>query len=394
MSAKAMRGITSIRGGQVFDGKGFAPLSVGVDTKGQTFSWVRPAAEDGGASPEDGDEALDATGCYVIPGLVDVHFHGCMGSDLCDATPEALHVMAAHEASRGVTSICPASMTFPTQTLLDTFSNAAAFTPAAGEARLVGINMEGPYISPDKVGAQNPAYVRGASIEEFALLQRAAGGLIRLVDVAPEEAGALEFIREASPRVRVSVAHTCADYDCAREAFECGARHVTHLFNAMPGLHHRKPGPIAAAAERDDVTAELICDGVHVHPAMARLAFSLFGADRVVMISDSMRACGLADGTYDLGGQDVHVQGPRATLADGTLAGSVSDLMTCLRVAVTQMGIPLVDAVRATTANPARAIGVYDTCGSIEAGKLADAVVLDAGDLSVRHVVMRGRLLR
>ena len=412
--------VTRIEGGLVFTGERFHAADVVIG--GETFSAV--VATSGVASNSASDPAtIDATGCYVIPGLVDIHFHGCKGADLCDGTPEALATIAAYEASRGVTAICPASMTFPFETLAQAFGAAAAFAgdEADGMAALVGVNMEGPYISPEKVGAQNPAFVRGASVEEFDRLQEIAGGLVRLVDVAPEEPGNLEFIGQIAGaaaenggtaggepgdaaaarrgatttggRPRVSIAHTCADYACAAEAFERGARHMTHLFNAMPGLHHRKPGPIAAAAERDDVTVELICDGIHVHPAMARLAFDLFGRDRVCLISDTMRACGLDDGTYDLGGQDVTVRGPRATLADGTLAGSVSDLMRCLVCAVQEMEIPLEDAVRAATINPARAIGIDAERGSIARGKIADAVVLGP-DLEVRRVVVRGKLLK
>lgn len=413
--------VKRIEGGLVFTGERFHAADVVIG--GETFSAV--VATSGVASNSASDPAtIDATGCYVIPGLVDIHFHGCKGADLCDGTPEALATIAAYEASRGVTAICPASMTFPFETLAQAFGAAAAFAgnEADGMAALVGVNMEGPYISPEKVGAQNPAYVRGASVEEFDRLQEIAGGLVKLVDVAPEEPGNLEFIgqiagtaagnggaadgdaggataacgiatRPAERRPRVSIAHTCADYACAAEAFERGARHMTHLFNAMPGLHHRKPGPIAAAAERDDVTVELICDGIHVHPAMVRLAFDLFGRDRVCLISDTMRACGLEDGTYDLGGQDVTVRGPRATLADGTLAGSVSDLMCCLACSVQEMEIPLEDAVRAATINPARAIGIDAERGSIARGKIADAVVLGP-DLEVRHVVVRGKLLK
>lgn len=419
-SALELSDVKRIEGGLVFTGERFHAADVVIG--GDRFSAV-VASSDGALMAARDPAVLDATGCYVIPGLVDIHFHGCRGADLCDGTEESLRTIAAYEAARGVTAICPASMTFPFETLAQAFGAAAAFAggEADGMAALVGINMEGPYISPEKVGAQNPAFVRGASVEEFDRLQEIAGGLIRLVDVAPEEPGNLEFIGQIAGaaaenggtaggepsdaaaarggatttggRPRVSIAHTCADYACAAEAFERGARHMTHLFNAMPGLHHRKPGPIAAAAERDDVTVELICDGIHVHPAMARLAFDLFGRDRVCLISDTMRACGLDDGTYDLGGQDVTVRGPRATLADGTLAGSVSDLMRCLVCAVQEMEIPLEDAVRAATINPARAIGIDAERGSIARGKIADAVVLGP-DLEVRRVVVRGKLLR
>ena len=213
------------------------------------------------------------------------------------------------------------------------------------------------------------------------------------MDVAPEEPGNLDFIREMHDKVRISLAHMCADYDTAKAAFEAGARHMTHLFNAMPSLHHRKPGPIAAGAEVEGVTPEIITDGVHVHPAMVRMAFELFGADRVIIISDSLRCCGLEDGEYELGGKNFTLNGRRCTLADGTLAGSASDQMACLRTAVTEMNIPLHDAVRAASTNPARALGVDGHYGSLACGHTASLVLLDKTTLAVKHVVLRGKLL-
>ena len=378
-----------IANGKVFDGQCFRERDVVVE--GQTFSSIETSGDvacgAGGAT-----DALDASGCYVIPGLIDVHFHGAMGHDFCDASDEGISAIAAYEASRGVTSICPTTMTLPEERLAPIVASVAAYEAAAGEAGIVGINMEGPYIAPDKVGAQNPAYVRSASIEEFGRLQHQAKGLIKLVDVAPEQPGNLEFIRQMSHDVRVSVAHTCTGYDDACAAFDAGARHMTHLFNAMPALHHREPGPIAAGAERNDVTAEIIADGVHIHPTMVRLAFALFGDDRMILISDSLRACGLGDGEYELGGQQFFVKGNRATIANGSLAGSVSDVMACMRTAVRTMGIPLTSAVKAATVNPARALGLDGKLGAIAPGYQADAVVLDR-DLNIKHVVLRGKVI-
>ena len=378
-----------IANGKVFDGQCFRERDVVVE--GQTFASIEASGDEacgvGGAA-----DTLDASGCYVIPGLIDVHFHGAMGHDFCDASDEGISVIAAYEASRGVTSICPTTMTLPEERLAPIVASVAAHDAAAGEAGIVGINMEGPYIAPDKVGAQNPAYVRSASVEEFGRLQQQAKGLIKLVDVAPEQPGNLEFIRQMSHDVRVSVAHTCTGYDDACAAFDAGARHMTHLFNAMPSLHHREPGPIAAGAERNDVTAEIIADGVHIHPAMVRLAFALFGDDRMILISDSLRACGLGDGEYELGGQQFFVKGNRATIANGSLAGSVSDVMACMRTAVRTMGIPLTSAVKAATVNPARALGLDGKLGAIAPGYQADAVVLDR-DLNIKHVVLRGKAI-
>jgi N-acetylglucosamine-6-phosphate deacetylase len=403
--------LSGIRGKRVFDGKefvsAFAPIQDG------TFLEPHPLPDEevsGGetTTPEGpgelGAKVLDAADAYVIPGLVDIHFHGCMGCDFSDGDLAGLHKIAAYEASRGVTAICPATMTLPFEELARAMRTSAAFIPDARESSLVGVNMEGPYISPDKVGAQNPAYVRPADLDEFAKLQQESGGRIRLVDLAPEMPGNLDFTAKVARgaaagssegktvSVSVSIAHTMTDYDCAAKAFELGANHMTHLYNAMPKLEHRNPGPIAAGAERTDVFAELIADGIHVLPPMVRLAFNMFGAQRICLIGDSLRACGLGDGTYELGGQLFTVQGPRATIANGSLAGSVSDLMACMRVAVKDMAIPLEDAVRAASTNPARSIGIDDRYGSIAAGRTADAVILDK-DLSVRHVILRGRLI-
>lgn len=371
--------LSGIVGGEVFDGGAFVRKDVGV------------AVERFGA-PSEGEE-LDAAGCYVIPGLVDIHFHGSAGGDMSDGDLGGLHRMGAYEASRGITAMCPATMTLSEAQLTQAAKAASEYVPAADEADLVGINMEGPFISPSKVGAQNPQHVRNAAVDEFERLQKASGGLIKLVDIAPEEPGADGFIRALSKDVRISVAHTCTDYDTACRAFDAGASHITHLYNAMDPMHHRNPGPIPAGAERDHVMAEVIADGIHIHPAMVRLAFNIFGDDRMVLVSDTLRAAGMGDGVYDLGGQDVTVKGYEARIDNGALAGSVSDLMRCLYVAVKDMGIPLESAVKAASANPARAIGVDGDYGSIAEGKVADAVLLEKDTLRVKAVVLRGRLI-
>ena len=203
----------------------------------------------------------------------------------------------------------------------------------------------------------------------------------------------MEFMEAVKKEVRVSLAHMCATYDEAAAAFDAGACQLTHLYNAMPGLAHRAPGPIAAAVDNGEVFAEIIADGVHVHPSMVRLAFKIFGANRMILISDTMEAAGMPDGEYALGGQAVTVRGNVATLHDGTIAGSVTNLALCLKTAVTQMHIPLADALRAATMNPASALGVAEERGSISAGKVADCVILDPETVTVEHVVLRGCLL-
>ena len=334
-------------------------------------------------------KVIEAKDLYMIPGLVDIHFHGCMGADMCDGTKEALDVITQYEASVGVTSVCPATMTIPKDELSAVMKNAGAYAYHGG-AHLVGINMEGPFISPAKKGAQAAENIMHCDYEYFNQLQDAAGGLIKLVDIAPEEAGAMEFIDKVKGTVVVSLAHTASDYDTAMEAIAHGASHATHLYNAMPPLNHRNPGVIGAVRDSDSCHVELICDGVHIHPSVIRATFAMFGAQRMILISDSMRATGLDDGEYTLGGQPVTVKGNLATLHDGTIAGSATNLMDCMRFAVKHAGLPLETAVMCATANPAKEIGIFDEVGSIAVGKKADFVLLDQ-DLNLAGVYIDGK---
>ena len=345
-----------------------------------------------GAAPQEGEQVLDAKGAYALPGLVDIHFHGAVGHDFCDADEAGLQAIADFEASKGVLAICPATMTFSEEILNGIMDAAAAHKNGRG-ADLVGINMEGPYISPRKIGAQNPKYVQGTDAAMFRRLQQRSGGLIKLVDVAPEEPGHLDFIRDCAGEVRISIAHTCTSYETAKEAFAAGASHMTHLYNAMPGITHREPGPIIAALE-DHAEVELITDGVHIHPAMVRFTFNTFGDDRVVLIADSMMACGLPDGAYSLGGQAVTVRGPRATLTEhpDTIAGSATCLYDCMRRAVVDMGVPLESAVRAASENPARSIGVDADYGTLAPGRYGNVILAD-GDLNILAVVQKGKII-
>lgn len=339
-------------------------------------------------------ETLDAAGCYIIPGLIDIHFHGCMGYDFCDGSSEAIDAMAAYEFSQGVTSICPASMTLAESDLLHICETARlwAFSDERREnmPHFAGINLEGPFVSYEKRGAQNPSFIIPPDYELLERLNEAAGGLIKLLAIAPETEGAFDFISrtrqsEEFRNLAISIAHTACDYDTAFKAFESGANHVTHLFNAMPPFTHREPGVIGAAFDTRDCYAEIICDGVHIKPSAIRAAFAMFTDERLILISDSMMAAGLSDGMYALGGQDVRVTGNQATLKDGTLAGSVTNLMDCMRTAVS-MGIPLESAVKCATINPARSIGIEKQFGSLDVGKAADCVLLNR-DLEIVKVI-------
>lgn len=337
-------------------------------------------------------EVIDGGGCYAIPGLVDMHFHGCMGHDFCDGTKGAIEEIAKYEASVGVTAIAPATMTLPVEELVRVLTAAAEYSKEkhAG-ADLIGINMEGPFISEEKKGAQDERNIIScdeAVCEEFLC---ASGGLVKFVGIAPEKSeNTIEFIQKMKDKVHISLAHTNADYDTAKEAFDAGACHAVHLYNAMPAFTHRAPGVVGAVSDSPHVNAEIICDGVHIHPSVVRAAFKMMGGDRMILISDSMRATGMSDGRYFLGGLEVDVKGNRATLvSNGALAGSATNLMDCMRTAVKDMGIPLETAVACASMNPAKALGVYDAYGSIARGKNGNVVLLDK-ELKIKVIVKDG----
>lgn len=318
---------------------------------------------------------VDAKGLLVIPGLVDVHSHGAFGHDFSDADTEGLKTILRYERSCGITSYCPTSMTLPAEQLKAIFATASEAAGTKDGAVIRGINMEGPFLDVKKKGAHVEGFIRKPDAEFFRELNEASGNMVKLVTLAPNTEGAMEFIDAVHDEVCISLGHTSADYDTASEAMRRGAHHVTHLYNAMMPLGHRDPGLIGAAGDDPCCMVELISDGLHIHPAVVRAAFRMFGNERVVLISDSMMATGMANGQYELGGQAVTVKDRKATLADGTIAGSATNLYDCMRKAIS-FGVPVSDAVFAATRNPAKSIGIYDKVGSLSVGKEADILLV------------------
>lgn len=323
------------------------------------------------------EEGVDLQEAYVIPGLIDVHNHGNSGADFSDGDYEGLKAMAKYLAQNGITSFAPASMTLPYETLAKAYATGAKLRDEkpAGCARIMGIQMEGPFFCEKRKGAQNGDYLRNPDFAAFKKLYDDCGGLVRIADLAPELPGSVEFTKQAAKLCTVSVAHTDATYEEAKAVYDVGATHLTHLFNTMPPIHHRKPGVIGAASENENVRAELICDGLHIHPSVVRLAFKLFPG-RIILVSDALRCCGMPDGEYELGGQQVFLQGGIAKLADGTIAGAATNLYSGMLNAVA-FGISKEEAILSATLNPAKALGCDNEVGSIAPGKRADFVICD-----------------
>lgn len=330
----------------------------------------------------------DHSGEYLIPGLIDIHTHAARGADASDGDMDGMTTMSRFYAESGVTSWCPTTMTLKEPELTKACHTVRDFRRPSDGAKPAGIHLEGPFVSEAKRGAQNPENIHVPDIGMLRRLIDASDGKVSIITMAPETEGGIDFIREAAKLCTVSVGHTTADYDTAMRAFQAGASHLTHLYNAMPPLHHRQPGTIGAAFDAG-ATVELICDGMHVHPSAVRIAERLFGRN-LCLISDSLRCTGMPEGDYPFGGQMITLKRGKAVLkGTDTLAGSVISLMDGVRRAVS-FGIPLTEAVLAATLTPARAIRKDGEIGSLAAGRCADIVALDR-DLNVQKVWIDGK---
>lgn len=322
-------------------------------------------------------DGFDLRGKRVFAGLVDIHTHGCVGYDTMDG--DGLSEMSQYLAKNGITSWLPTTMTVSMDKIKSVVN---ADLPTDCGAEIMGFHMEGPYISPKHKGAQNEKFIKSPDIDEFNGLKN-----IKKVTIAPELEGSAEFIRKCD--CVVSLGHTAADYECASEAFAAGAKCLTHTFNAMMPLHHRNPGPIGAAIDNDGYV-EVICDGLHIHKSVITMLYRTFGADRMILISDSMRATGLCDGEYEFGGQTITVKDAVARTQDGAIAGSTTNLMGCVKRAI-EFGIPADDAFKMASETPAKLINVKK--GRLLPGYDADFIVVD-DDLNVISTVVGGNLIK
>lgn len=383
----------NIINGEIFTEEGYFSKQSIVIT-GEKISSIQPDNQNT-ISNED-CLTYDATGCYVVPGFTDVHFHGCANEDFSNCNQEGLFQIGAYELKSGITQICPATMTYPEEILFDILENAKNYyshkcSDNFPVSDLVGVHLEGPFISPKKKGAQNEKFISLPDIDFIKCLQKTAPGLIKLITMAPELAGSLDFIKKMSKEINISLGHSESDYVTATKAFQAGANHVTHLYNAMSSFSHRDTGIVGAAFDDKDAFIELICDGVHISDSMIRACFQLFGDDRMILISDSIMATGMPDGTYSLGGQTVLVKENRATLLDDTIAGSVTNLFDCFKYAVS-IGISLESALKAVTINPAKSIQIDKDYGSITSGKYANLLILNK-NLEIRDIIFHGKLV-
>lgn len=353
------------------------PVLSDVRIQNGCITEIRPA-EGTGLSCSDADTVIDGRGLLLIPGMIDVHIHGADGFDMMDGTLQSMDAVSRACARTGCTSFLATSVSSSMEDLLGMLASVAEYSGQETGARVAGVHIEGPYLNAKRKGMQNERYLRHPDANEMAAILEHAGSLIRMVTLAPELPGGMEMVSFLKERgIVVSVAHSDATYEEAKEAFQCGASHVTHCFNGMRPIHHRDPGIVVAAFEERHVSVQAIVDGVHLHPAIVRMLYREKGADKMVLITDALQAMGMGDGTYQFGGHRVTVSQGVAKLEDGTLASSTVTMNEALAKTV-RAGIPLKDAVRMATETPADVLGM-PAKGRIAPGMDADLVLMDDG---------------
>jgi N-acetylglucosamine-6-phosphate deacetylase len=355
-------------------------------------SYIKAVGSACAIEPEPGSRIIDARGRFVMPGFIDTHFHGSGGDDVMANGAEGVRRISRALLKFGTTGYLATTVAARHEELMRSVENTiAAEEDDPFAAEILGLHIEGPYINPKFKGAQPEWGIRDPNFDECARLLDAAGGRIKIVTVAPELPGGLEIIRKlVRAGVAPSLGHSEADYDTALAAIEAGATRATHLFNAMSGVHHRKPGLAVAALNEPGICAEMICDGVHVNPRMVALAWKAKGRDGMTLITDATAAQGVGDGVFTLGDFQIQVRGPLCTLMDGvTIAGSVLTMNAAAANAIAFTGMSLIDVAHTASLAPAEVCGVADRKGSIEVGKDADLAILNP-DFSVSHTICRG----
>lgn len=349
--------------------------------------------EPGGIN-EDPDETVDLNGLYLIPGFIDIHTHGALAADHLDGSHDATDKICQYMASNGTTGILATIMTQSKENMLRACENTRKYQQNSGEnnrAHIWGVYLEGPFFTEKYKGAQHPDYLMDADCAFFEQLQTASGNMVKIVSLAPERLGSIEFIKQYKDKINIFMGHTDSDYATATEAISAGARGLTHTYNGMRPLHHRQPGIIGAALSDEKIMCECICDGVHVHPGMIKLLYSCIGRERFIVISDSISPTGLTEGNYKSGGQDITVKDGTAYLCnpDGscsdTIAGSTATMLSGVQNLIKWEIMSRENAVYAATAAPAKAAGIYDKVGSITPGKVADLLVMNK-DMTLRNV--------